>query len=124
MAKGCIFGVQGSAISAAERAFFTDCQPLGFILFARNCSEPQQLQALIDDLNGLCRHDDVPILIDQEGGRVARLTPPHWRAAPPAAAFGAVYARDADTGRKATRLNAQLIGVRTITVLGQEGEAG
>lgn len=82
-----IFSLEGLALSAAESAFFKKSNPLGFILFARNCETPQQLKKLTDDLkNTLAR--DCPILIDQEGGRVQRLKPPHWRALPPMKEFG------------------------------------
>lgn len=79
-----ILGCSGPALTAAERRFFAEANPLGFILFARNCRDPAQLRALTDALRDAVGRA-APILIDQEGGRVQRLTPPHWRAWPPAA---------------------------------------
>jgi beta-N-acetylhexosaminidase len=108
--KACILGVEGLELSAEERAFFADAEPLGHILFARNCETPDQVRALADSLRHISGRGDAPILIDQEGGRVARLKPPHWRAAPPAATFGRLFAVDPDAGRQAVRLNAGLLG--------------
>lgn len=73
-----IFGCAAERLSAAERAFFARAQPWGFILFARNVQDPAQLAALTDELRDSVGRD-APIFTDQEGGRVARLTPPHWR---------------------------------------------
>ena len=72
-----IFGLSGTALSADERDFFKAADPAGFILFARNIDHPAQLRALTDDLRALTGREQLPILIDQEGGRIARLTPPH-----------------------------------------------
>ena len=76
--RAAIFGCSGLALSAAERAFFAEANPWGFILFARNIDDPAQVRALTGDLRA-CVGRAAPILIDQEGGRVARLRPPHWR---------------------------------------------
>ncbi len=73
-----IAGVAGTALDAGERAFLADADPLGFILFARNVDSPDQLRRLTDTLRDAVGRD-APVLIDQEGGRVARLRPPHWR---------------------------------------------
>ena len=86
--KAVIFGLKGTILSPEERAFFERVQPLGFILFRRNCESPDQIRALVLDLKSTVTHDDVPILIDQEGGRVVRLYPPHFRSNPPAHLFG------------------------------------
>ncbi len=109
-ARAIILGCAGASLSAAERQFFARLDPLGFILFARNVETPDQVRALVRDLRQSVGRADAPVLIDQEGGRVQRLRPPHWRAAPPAAAFGALLARDRQAGIEATRLNAQIIG--------------
>ena len=77
-----IFGLSGPRLTADEAAFFKDANPAGYILFARNIDDPEQLRALTDSLRDLAGRDDLPILIDQEGGRIARLGPPHWRAWP------------------------------------------
>jgi beta-N-acetylhexosaminidase len=107
--RAVFFGCAGPALSAAEQAFFRDTDPLGFILFARNVETPDQVAALCEALRGAVERPDAPILIDQEGGRVQRLKPPHWRQAPPAAAFGQLAARDPEAGRRAVFLNHRLI---------------
>lgn len=95
-----IFGISGTALTADERTLFKAADPLGFILFARNCADPQQLKALTADLKA-CLGRDAPVLIDQEGGRVQRLRPPHWGAYPAAAAFESAFLRNFAEGRKA-----------------------
>ena len=96
-------------LSAPERDFFRQTQPWGFILFARNINDASQIIALVEQLRETVGDEQAPILIDQEGGRVARLRPPHWRARPPAARFGLLHAQNPDAGREATYLNARLI---------------
>lgn len=88
-----IFGLSGYTLAADEHDFFRDVNPLGFILFARNARDPQQLKDLTQSLK-TCLGRDVPVLIDQEGGRVARLRPPHWPAWPSARTAGDVAAYD------------------------------
>ncbi len=93
-----IFGLNGAALSGEERRFFADADPLGFILFARNCEAPAQVARLVVELREAVGRTDAPVLIDQEGGRVARLKPPHWRDYPPPAriaALGGMAAREA-----------------------------
>ena len=85
-----IFGCAGERLSRDERRFFADADPLGFILFRRNCRSPEQLRALVDELRDSIGRADAPILVDQEGGRVARLAPPGWRAYPAAAEIAAL----------------------------------
>jgi len=77
-ARAVIFGCGGTALSAAERAFFAEAEPWGFILFARNVESPAQLRRLTAELRASVGRD-APVLVDQEGGRVQRLRPPHWR---------------------------------------------
>jgi beta-N-acetylhexosaminidase len=112
-----IFGCAGPALTEDERALFRASRPAGFILFARNCVDPGQLRRLVDAMRAAADAPDAPVLIDQEGGRVARLGPPHWRKPPPAAVFGAVAGRDRDAAREAVALNARLIG-RELAALG------
>ena len=81
--KAVIFSLKGCALSDDERSFFKESNPLGFILFARNCENPQQLKSLTDDLRDTLGRN-CPILIDQEGGRVQRMRAPHWREWAPA----------------------------------------
>ncbi|MBY0501001.1 MAG: glycoside hydrolase family 3 protein [Alphaproteobacteria bacterium] len=73
-----IFGCSGLSLTHEERIFFEESKPLGFILFKRNIQDKTQLKALIEDLKSTINHSNPPILIDQEGGRVARLIEPHW----------------------------------------------
>jgi len=107
--RAAIFGCAGPDITADERAFFRDADPLGFILFARNVDSPDRAQDLVEELRSCVARADAPVLIDQEGGRVARLKPPHWRKAPPARAFGELYEREPERGIEAARLNARLL---------------
>ncbi|MDX2144636.1 MAG: beta-N-acetylhexosaminidase [Rhodospirillaceae bacterium] len=108
--KAAIFGLAGLTLSSSERAFFQRERPVGFILFARNIDTPTQVKALVADLRGLVPGHDPVVLIDQEGGRVQRLKPPHWRAAPAMAAFGALHAKDPKAALEALRANMRLIG--------------
>ena len=96
-------------LSALERAFFRDVQPWGFILFGRNIENPDQVRALVSSLREVVGDGRAPVLIDQEGGRVARLKPPTWHERAPAARFGTAYATSPETAREATYLNARLI---------------
>lgn len=75
-----IYGCQGVVLGKDEQEFFSKTQPMGFILFERNCQNPAQVKSLITQLKSCLNHTDVPILIDQEGGRVVRLKPPFWKA--------------------------------------------
>jgi beta-N-acetylhexosaminidase len=112
--RAVIFGVAGTELSAAERRLFADACPLGFILFARNCAEPRQVRDLVQGLRGSVGREDAPIVIDQEGGRVRRLNPPHWRAAPPPACFARLAAKDPETARRAAYLNARLLAAELV----------
>lgn len=104
-----IFGCSGPHLLDEERRFFAQSQPLGFILFQRNCQDPDQTRALIADLRDSLGRADAPILIDQEGGRVARLKPPHWRLPPSAATLGVLSCQDKAAAREAAWINARLI---------------
>ncbi len=107
--QAVIFGCEGLIVTDWERDFFTRINPLGFILFARNCETPDQVRTLVADLRACVGRADAPVLIDQEGGRVARLKPPHWRAAPAPARFGAIAEADRDHACRAAELNARLL---------------
>jgi beta-N-acetylhexosaminidase len=104
----CVFGCAGRVLSAEEIAFFRDRRPWGFILFGRNVESPDQVRALIDALRAAINRPDAPVMIDQEGGRVQRLGPPHWRRYPPASAFAALPLPPSGQ-REAARLGARLI---------------
>ena len=108
-ASAAILGCSGPALTSAERAFFTESRPWGFILFARNIVSPDQVRALTAALRDTVGRADAPILIDQEGGRVQRLGLPHWRRYPPGRAYGALAANDPLLRREITRLGARLM---------------
>jgi beta-N-acetylhexosaminidase len=110
MTTAAILGCAGPTLSAEERRFFRDADPLGFILFQRNCETPEQVRQLVRDLRDSVGRAEAPVLIDQEGGRVARLRPPAWRKAPAAGCFGALAAHDMEAAVEAARLNARLMG--------------
>ena len=104
-------GLAGTVLSDAERGFFAGVDPAGYILFKRNVADPAQLHALTDALRELSGRADVPILIDQEGGRVARMQPPLWPAFPNAELFDRLYDVAPITAIEAARHNAQAIAV-------------
>lgn len=104
-----IFGLSGPRLEERERAFFRAANPLGFILFARNCIGEAQVRALVQELKDCLGRDDAPILIDQEGGRVQRLKPPNWRDAPAGARFAALAVQSEDDAVEAAWINARLM---------------
>jgi beta-N-acetylhexosaminidase len=104
--RAVVFGCAGEWLGAEERQFFKGADPVGFILFRRNCSTPEQVRELVAALREAIGRDDAPILIDQEGGRVARLGPPHWRRYSSAGRIGSLPDAQAAT---AARLGAQLM---------------
>jgi beta-N-acetylhexosaminidase len=106
--RAFITGVAGPALTDAERAFLSDAQPWGLIVFKRNITGPDALRRLIEDFRATVGRD-APVLADQEGGRVQRLGPPHWPNYPPGAAYGKLYDRDRAAGLAAARLGARLI---------------
>jgi beta-N-acetylhexosaminidase len=114
--RAVILGCAGPDLSPDERAFFRDADPLGFILFARNIDTPERARRLVEELRSSVARADAPVSIDQEGGRVARLRPPHWRKAPPARLLGELYARDAEHGLEATRLNSRLLAADVASI--------
>jgi beta-N-acetylhexosaminidase len=109
MAKALITDVAGLSITAEERAFLRDADPWGFILFKRNVGTPDQVHALVDSMRETVGRADAPVLIDQEGGRVQRLGPPHWPVYPPGAHYSEIYDRDPQEGLAAARLGGRLI---------------
>ncbi|MEZ5872137.1 MAG: beta-N-acetylhexosaminidase [Nitratireductor sp.] len=104
-----IAGCSGLSLSAEEKAFFRAENPWGFILFARNVSNPAQVRALVDELRACTGRADAPVLIDQEGGRVARLRPPNWPAYPTGRFLGDIYRRNVEAGLRAAWLQSRLI---------------
>src|SRR4029077_12107604 len=98
MPKALITDVAGLTISPQERAFLRAADPWGFILFKRNAGTPEQVRALVESVREAVGRADAPVLIDQEGGRVQRLGPPHWPKYPPGAHYGQIYDRDPEEG--------------------------
>jgi beta-N-acetylhexosaminidase len=109
--KPVIFGIAGLELSGEERAFFADVNPAGYILFRRNIDSRDQVRALTDALRNLTGRSDLPILIDQEGGRVARMQPPIWPAFPAGGKFDALYDIAPMSAIKAARDNAEAIAL-------------
>ncbi|HEV2746718.1 MAG TPA: beta-N-acetylhexosaminidase [Allosphingosinicella sp.] len=109
--QAAIYGFSGLRLTADERAFFRDADPAGYIVFQRNCESPHQLRALTDSLRALHGRADLPVLIDQEGGRVARMKPPAWPEFPKAKRFADLYDKAPISAIEAARVNAQAIGL-------------
>jgi beta-N-acetylhexosaminidase len=109
--KPVIFGLSGPALTDDERRFFVEAAPAGFILFRRNIQNRAQLLALTNDLRALTGRDDLPILIDQEGGKVARMAPPEWPAFPAGPVFDALYDIAPISAIEAARAHAEATGV-------------
>ena len=104
-----ILGCSGPTLTREEAAFFRAVKPWGFILFARNIETPDQVRRLVDALRETVGRSDAPVLIDQEGGRVQRLGPPHWGKYPPGRAYGDLSGNDPLLRREITRLGARLL---------------
>src|SRR6267142_1169214 len=107
VARAFIIGVSGTALTAEERVFLRAAEPWGLILFRRNIDTPDQVRALTDDLRETVGRD-APVLVDQEGGRVQRLGPPHWPAYPAGAVYGVLYDQDRAMALRAAHLGARL----------------
>ncbi len=105
-----IFGIAGTSLTADERAFFAEADPVGYILFGRNCDTKDQLRALTDDLRTIHGRDRLIVSIDQEGGRVRRMKPPVWLEHPPAAAYAALYDIAPMTAIQAALTGSELLG--------------
>ena len=105
-----VVGCAGPQLTAEERVLFGVRKPLGLILFARNIVDPAQVKALVADFRAIVGNVYAPVLIDQEGGRVARLKPPHWPAFPRGVVFGQMYARDPAVAEETAYLNYRWIG--------------
>jgi beta-N-acetylhexosaminidase len=109
--KPVIFGLSGPVLDPDEAAFFREAEPVGFILFRRNVVDRAQVRALTDSLRDLTGRADLPVLIDQEGGRVARMGPPEWPAFPAGPAFDRLYDAAPMSAIQAARANAQALGL-------------
>jgi beta-N-acetylhexosaminidase len=109
--QAAIYGLSGPELTEKERDFFREADPAGYILFKRNCCGMEQLRSLNESLRALSGRPDVPILIDQEGGRVARMQPPEWPAFPKAEAFADLYSLAPSSAIEATRVNARALAL-------------
>lgn len=111
LTQAAIYGFAGTELTDDEAAFFREARPAGYILFRRNCQSQVQLRRLTDSLRDLEGYDGVPILIDQEGGRVARMRPPEWPAFPSGEAFDRLYRLAPSSAIEAARVNARALGL-------------
>jgi len=113
--RAFITGISGTTVTAADRAFLAESEPWGLILFARNVETPAQVKRLTASFRDAVGRD-APVLVDQEGGRVQRLGPPHWPAYPASAAYGRLFDSDCAMGTKAASLGARLIAADLLAV--------
>ncbi|QPC99355.1 beta-N-acetylhexosaminidase [Qipengyuania soli] len=112
-----IFGIAGLELTAEERDFFRDADPAGYILFARNCENREQLRRLTDDLRSIHGRDRLVVSIDQEGGRVVRMKPPEWPRYPAGEAFARLFEIAPASAIEAARANAEAMG-RELALVG------
>jgi beta-N-acetylhexosaminidase len=108
-ARAFICGVSGLDLTGTERRFLREADPWGLILFKRNVDSPEQVKRLVGSFREVVGRDEAPVLIDQEGGRVQRLGPPHWPNYPPGREYGRIYDRDRLQGLAAARLGSRLM---------------
>src|SRR5215469_11434082 len=108
-ARAFIAGIAGTVLTDRERAFFRESEPWGLIVFKRNINTPEQVRRLTDSFRATVGRPDAPVLVDQEGGRVQRLGPPHWQIYPTGGDYGRIYDGDREAGLAAARLGARLI---------------
>ncbi|MGH6734619.1 MAG: beta-N-acetylhexosaminidase [Methyloceanibacter sp.] len=114
--KAFIPSCAGTHLSYDERAFFARERPCGLILFARNCQSPDQIRALVASFKEALGSDEVLVLVDQEGGRVQRLRPPHWRNMPPARCYGDLYDTDPEAAKRAAFAGARLMAAELYAI--------
>lgn len=109
--RAAVVGVAGPALEPGERGLFAELPPAGVILFRRNCVDRAQLKGLVAELKALLAREGrpLPVFVDQEGGPVMRLAPPHWRPLPAAAAVGAAAQADPAAGARAAWLLGRLV---------------
>src|SRR5437879_3611666 len=119
--RALVLGCAGERLTAEEGRFFAAADPLGFVLFRRNCRARDQLRALVDELRASVGRADAPVLVDQEGGRVARLQPPEWRRYPAASQIAAL---PDPLAAEAARLDARLIADASAIIRGEIGFGG
>jgi beta-N-acetylhexosaminidase len=114
--QAAIYGLAGERLTDDERSFFRDADPAGYVIFRRNCVDRDQLRALTDDLRSIHGRATLPILIDQEGGRVVRMRPPEWPELPSAERFDQLYRKAPMSAIEAARANAQAIALSLVEV--------
>ncbi|GLQ07479.1 beta-N-acetylhexosaminidase [Sneathiella chinensis] len=114
--RAVIFSCAGLTLTPEEVDFFRAVNPVGLVLFARNIDTPDQVRALINSFREAVGRPGAPVLVDQEGGRVQRLRPPHWHSLPSFGALGAVYAEDPVRGERAVRLATRIIAAELASV--------
>ncbi len=108
--QSVVYGCDGLTLSDWEKSFFAEQNPFGFIVFKRNVESPEQLRSLCQEFRNCVGDSTRPVFVDQEGGRVARLRPPHWPQLPPMARIGYLYDVDPETGKRASFLVGQILG--------------
>lgn len=111
-----ISGCAGPQLTESETTFFRDIQPWGLILFKRNIDSPDQVKRLTASFRDTVGRRNAPVLVDQEGGRVQRLGPPHWRKYPPARRYGEMFENDRLAALRAARLIARLMAEDLVAV--------
>ena len=116
MTAACIFGCSGPVLTDAEQAFFREVRPFGFILFRRNVETPDQVRRLVSALRATIDDDAAPVMIDQEGGRVQRLGPPHWPVYPPGRIYGSIKSDDPLLAQAFARLGARLMAADLVAL--------
>jgi beta-N-acetylhexosaminidase len=107
--RAFICGVSGLELTSTERGFLREADPWGLILFKRNVESPEQVRRLVGSFRERVGRDEAPVLIDQEGGRIQRLGPPHWPSYPPGSDYGRLYDRERSQGLAAARLGGRLM---------------
>ena len=113
--RAFITGLAGLELADSERAFLREAKPWGGIIFKRNISSPDQVFELIRSFRDVLGWE-APVLVDQEGGRVQRLGPPHWPVYPPGARYSELYDRDKSVGLAAAKLAGHLIAADLIAL--------
>jgi len=113
--RAFISGIADKTLSAAERSFLREADPWGVIFFGRNVESPEQVKRLSASIRDALGRP-APILVDQEGGRVQRLGPPHWPSYPAGAVYGRMYDASSERGTRAAYLGAYLMAADLIAV--------